>query len=221
MQNHDTTAAQPRLEQPKGAEAIIGARIDELLDEAQEAFWAVIAKEFDECEYGDFPPMETFAFDDACKRAAYSWVYGNMPYDQTAVIALEATLVRGTNERLKRTADDVYAYWAQDKWWLVKRGTLREWADRAEEREQPDPSACAEEGEAIEVKPHWWAPRKIDTRPGKLPTLEIYRVGDGTLCYSEDEGRRYCDAIARAQNVILSLEHLGLDLETGEEINIG
>ena len=52
----------------------------DVLQEAQDAFWAVIAKRHPEIKTGDLTPMDAFAFDTACESVVNSWVYTNTPY---------------------------------------------------------------------------------------------------------------------------------------------
>lgn len=49
------------------------------IQEAQDAFWAVIAKHHPECKTGDLDPMSVLAFDNACNRVVNTWVDGNKP----------------------------------------------------------------------------------------------------------------------------------------------
>lgn len=49
-----------------------------LIFEAQDAFWAVVAREFPEITTGDFSPDATLAFDDACEKAVLIWIQSNM-----------------------------------------------------------------------------------------------------------------------------------------------
>lgn len=41
---------------------------------AQEAFWAVVAREYPDVKSGDLDPMQTHLFDQACKDMVESWV---------------------------------------------------------------------------------------------------------------------------------------------------
>lgn len=55
------------------------AKRKRVTEEAQEAFWAVVAKAYPEAEHGDFPPDATMDFDTACEDAVESWTYWNAP----------------------------------------------------------------------------------------------------------------------------------------------
>jgi hypothetical protein len=46
----------------------------DVVEEAQEAFWAVVAKYHPEVESGDFLPTEQWAFAVACERAYAHWL---------------------------------------------------------------------------------------------------------------------------------------------------
>lgn len=50
---------------------------DEILQDAQMAFWAVIAKNYPHIKTGDFSPAATCAFDDACLSAVTVWLATN------------------------------------------------------------------------------------------------------------------------------------------------
>lgn len=52
---------------------------DQILEEAQSAFWAVIAKNYPNVKTGDFSPEATTAFDDACMTAVTLWLAANTP----------------------------------------------------------------------------------------------------------------------------------------------
>lgn len=41
---------------------------------AQEAFWAVVAREYPDIKSGDLDPMKSHLFDQACKDMVESWV---------------------------------------------------------------------------------------------------------------------------------------------------
>lgn len=49
----------------------------EVLAQAQQAFWAVIAANHPECKSGDFSPDAAVAFDNACGKAVEAWLDGN------------------------------------------------------------------------------------------------------------------------------------------------
>lgn len=52
---------------------------DDLMERAQEAFWAVVAAAHPEITTGDFGPLETIQFNQACETAIQQWVEGNRP----------------------------------------------------------------------------------------------------------------------------------------------
>jgi hypothetical protein len=49
-------------------------RLEEAVEKAGEAFWAVIAESYPEIKSGDFPPDATFAFDNAQEKAVKTWL---------------------------------------------------------------------------------------------------------------------------------------------------
>lgn len=57
----------------------IESRTEKALYEANDAFWAVIAKAFPECKSGDFAPIPTLRFDEAQKAAVETWLDSNLP----------------------------------------------------------------------------------------------------------------------------------------------
>jgi len=50
--------------------------MNQVVEAAQMAFWAEVAKNFD-FTTGDFPPEAQLAFDEACKQAVKVWVQSN------------------------------------------------------------------------------------------------------------------------------------------------
>ena len=52
---------------------------EDIINQAQGAFWAKIVELFPEVQGGDFPPDATFKFDDACKEAIETWLHFNHP----------------------------------------------------------------------------------------------------------------------------------------------
>ncbi len=52
-------------------------KIKSVAEDAQEAFWSVVADRYSEMTSGDFPPDATLAFDAACKKAVKVWVISN------------------------------------------------------------------------------------------------------------------------------------------------
>lgn len=63
--------AETQSAQPKTSEQII--------DVAQDAFWAVIAKHHPECKTGDLDPMSMLTFDNVCRQVVDTWVDANKP----------------------------------------------------------------------------------------------------------------------------------------------
>lgn len=54
-------------------------KINEAVDAAQEAFWAVVAQKFPEVTTGDFSPLDTVQFKTACDVAVEMWLTYNHP----------------------------------------------------------------------------------------------------------------------------------------------
>ncbi len=52
-------------------------RFNNAMDDAQAAFWSVIADSFPEIKSGDLAPDVTFKFHDAIKKTAAAWLIGN------------------------------------------------------------------------------------------------------------------------------------------------
>ena len=52
---------------------------DEIVNQAQQAFWAKLIEIFPEVQSGDFPPLETLKFDEDCKSAIITWLNCNHP----------------------------------------------------------------------------------------------------------------------------------------------
>jgi hypothetical protein len=50
-----------------------------ITEDASDAFWAVIVKNFPEATTGDLSPLTTFAFDQAAEAAVEEWVWANVP----------------------------------------------------------------------------------------------------------------------------------------------
>lgn len=46
-------------------------------------------------------------------------------------------------------------------------------------------------------------------KPKRRKRAQQWRVGDGTVCDSLEEARKYADSIARRTNVILAVERIG------------
>ncbi|WGS54457.1 hypothetical protein LFL96_25935 [Paraburkholderia sp. D15] len=53
--------------------------IESAVEEAKEAFWAVIASKFPEVKSGDFPPDAAHQFDHHCELAVLIWLRLNHP----------------------------------------------------------------------------------------------------------------------------------------------
>lgn len=59
-------------------------KIDFVTGEAEEAFWAVVAKNFPECQTGDLDPISSFNFDIECSKVVTEWVFANSVIVQKA-----------------------------------------------------------------------------------------------------------------------------------------
>jgi hypothetical protein len=53
------------------------ARISKAMQKAQNAFWAVVAKEFKEVKSGDMDPMQTMKMEDDMMEAINVWLENN------------------------------------------------------------------------------------------------------------------------------------------------
>lgn len=54
-------------------------RVDKAVEEASEAFWAVIAKSFPEAKTGDLDPLADLAFSMNTREIVGQWVVANVP----------------------------------------------------------------------------------------------------------------------------------------------
>lgn len=52
-------------------------RIRKVMEKAQDAFWAVVAKEFKEVKYGDMDPMQVGRVEDSMMDAINTWLENN------------------------------------------------------------------------------------------------------------------------------------------------
>lgn len=52
-------------------------RLSEVIEDAQMAFWAVVADKYPEITTGDFSPQDSIELDDALTKAVISWLDGN------------------------------------------------------------------------------------------------------------------------------------------------
>lgn len=52
---------------------------DQILEEAQAAFWEVITRSYPDVKSGEFSPHASFTFDDACRAALREWLATNRP----------------------------------------------------------------------------------------------------------------------------------------------
>lgn len=52
-------------------------RLCGVIEDAQMAFWAVVADKYPEITTGDFSPEDTIELDDALTKAVISWLDGN------------------------------------------------------------------------------------------------------------------------------------------------
>jgi hypothetical protein len=50
---------------------------DEMINEAQQAFFFIIAQHYPEIKTGDFPPISQLLFDSACREAVQTWLKSN------------------------------------------------------------------------------------------------------------------------------------------------
>jgi hypothetical protein len=55
------------------------ARISKVMQKAQNAFWAVVAKEFKEVKSGDMDPMQTMKMEDDMMESIHVWLENNYP----------------------------------------------------------------------------------------------------------------------------------------------
>tara|TARA_Y100000310_G_scaffold14911_1_gene14978 strand:- start:4777 stop:5061 length:285 start_codon:yes stop_codon:yes gene_type:complete len=55
----------------------------DLLFKAQDAFWEVISDNHPEIKTGNFGPLSTFKFDEACERAYDIWIRENTECEHT------------------------------------------------------------------------------------------------------------------------------------------
>lgn len=63
----------------KIARLLDALKLDAVVQEAQDAFWAVIAKHHPECKSGDISPGSVLAFDSACYLVVDTWLDANQP----------------------------------------------------------------------------------------------------------------------------------------------
>ena len=61
-----------------GRHQVPAAKVRKAIERADDAFWAVIAKSFPEAKSGDFDPMATKKWDDACEEAVNQWLHLNV-----------------------------------------------------------------------------------------------------------------------------------------------
>lgn len=54
-------------------------RIEDAIEKATEAFWAVIAEEFPEVKTGDVDPLYSMEWDRFVERHVKAWLRGNWP----------------------------------------------------------------------------------------------------------------------------------------------
>jgi hypothetical protein len=52
----------------------------DILDEAVQAFWFIIATSHPEIKTGDFHPLDFVAFNISCEQAYKSWLASNQPF---------------------------------------------------------------------------------------------------------------------------------------------
>jgi hypothetical protein len=69
--------------------------IEHIAEEAQYAFWAKVAELAPEAVSGDFSPMDTVVFDEACLNAVTTWIIDNVPEtDRICLVYLYDTQTR-------------------------------------------------------------------------------------------------------------------------------
>ena len=56
--------------------------MEQIVRDAQEAFWKVVVQHFPEAISGDFGPEETIRFDAACRDAIKTYMRWNVPGNQ-------------------------------------------------------------------------------------------------------------------------------------------
>lgn len=78
----------------------LSASFESVIKGAADAFWAAIVAAYPMVKTGDFPPEATMAFDDACKRAAMTWLDGNL--------SAGAVILTEDGYRLERQEDGTY-----------------------------------------------------------------------------------------------------------------
>jgi hypothetical protein len=71
---------------------------DEVLEDAQEAFWDVIATAFPEVEAGDYPPDATLHFEQECRSAVNLWLGWNHPNSVAAFREAESAIAVMTGD---------------------------------------------------------------------------------------------------------------------------
>ena len=54
-------------------------RLDKIVQDAEYAFWAVVAENYDEIRTGDCDPFEAIRFTESLKRQIISWYVNNLP----------------------------------------------------------------------------------------------------------------------------------------------
>lgn len=52
-------------------------RLENALNEAQYAFWSVIAEQYPEIKSGDMMPLDVFAFEEALEKGVIAWLDTN------------------------------------------------------------------------------------------------------------------------------------------------
>lgn len=56
-------------------------RVDKIRQDAEDAFWEVVAKSCPEIKTGDFDAYSTIMFKLACEQAIGTWIIQNTPQD--------------------------------------------------------------------------------------------------------------------------------------------
>jgi len=82
-----------------------------ILEDAQNAFWKVVAERFPNIKTGDFPPDDTLNFDEACESALLRWLYWNAPVQMMPGYTEPQTTccpVCGEEYNVQDTESDIY-----------------------------------------------------------------------------------------------------------------
>ena len=95
------------LAESYSVEVLAKMKLKQAVSDASEAFWAVIAAEYNECETGDFPPDATFDWDNACEHAVAVWVEMNDPESEFNRPDITESVIGGSPERERSSLDQL------------------------------------------------------------------------------------------------------------------